>query len=230
MSAAMNLSGSRSRTSTPIRAISSAIGARSSPTIPPAVHIYEPLVKAVLRHRLVYSIFSYSACLSWTLTVAWTIWDQGGVANVGLSGFLYNLLSPSIWFLSAMNWATGVMPILILRKFYLTGKNSSCFGLLWSPLVTLLSFHATLAKPTTASSPSKTVQNALSQPSTLRALLTYVASAALVTAIHILVAYANTSLSGDPRLTVFVRSRCMSNYVITRHHFDALYSGNTHII
>jgi hypothetical protein len=57
--------------------------------------------------------------------------DMGsrGDRTVGLSGFLYNLISPSIWVLSAMNWAMGVVPILVLRKFYLTGENSFCFSL-----------------------------------------------------------------------------------------------------
>ncbi|RXW17250.1 hypothetical protein EST38_g8607 [Candolleomyces aberdarensis] len=44
--------GSRFRTSTPVRAITSTLVNRSSPSLPPASQTYEPLVKSVLRYRL----------------------------------------------------------------------------------------------------------------------------------------------------------------------------------
>ena len=122
-STALNLSSSRPRTSTPTRAIHSTLTARASPSIPPATQTYEPLVKAVLRHRLIYSIFSYSAGLSWVLTVVWTTWDQGGLSNIGLVGMLYNMVSPSVWVFAALNWAIGALPVVILRKLYLTSES-----------------------------------------------------------------------------------------------------------
>lgn len=79
-------------------------------------------MKAVLRHRLAFNIFINSAALSWASTFLWTLWDQGGFSNIGLGGFLYNLLSPSIWVLSAINWVVGVLPVIVLRKTYLTGE------------------------------------------------------------------------------------------------------------
>ena len=123
-STALNLSSSRLRTSTPTRAIHSTLTARASPSIPPATQTYEPLVKAVLLHRLIYSIFSYSAGLSWALTVIWTTWDQGGLSNIGLVGILYNMISPSVWVLAAFNWAIGPLPVVILRKTYLTSESN----------------------------------------------------------------------------------------------------------
>ncbi|KZP26794.1 hypothetical protein FIBSPDRAFT_918061 [Athelia psychrophila] len=182
-----DLSSSRS---TPTRAItSSMLSSRSSPTLPSAATAYDPLVKAVLAHRLAYNIFSYSALFSWILTLFWTTWDQ---EDAGLGSFVWNMLSPSIWLLSAVNWALGVLPVVLLRKFYLT------------------------AKPSTASSPSKTLQIALSKPTTLRALLTYVTSAILVTLTHIFAAYFENN---DPHLRVFVRSRKHPYYLNGRFVF-----------
>lgn len=51
--------------------------------------------------------------------MVWVTWDEEGVR---LGSFLYNLFSPSIWVIAAVNWALGVLPVLVLRKFYLTGK------------------------------------------------------------------------------------------------------------
>jgi hypothetical protein len=119
-SSGVNLSGSWSRTSTPARAIvnTTALAARTAPSIPPASRSYEPLVKSVLRHRLTHSIFLYSAFLSWGLTVAWMHWN----GPLGIGGSLLIPIMPATIFWTCIAWATGALPVLVLRKVCLTGE------------------------------------------------------------------------------------------------------------
>lgn len=71
------------RTTTPVRAIPSTLSTRSSPSIPPPGQLYDPTLRAVLRYRLIYNIFLYSALLSWVHAVGWSIWHKGGGLLLG---------------------------------------------------------------------------------------------------------------------------------------------------
>ena len=114
-----------SRTSTPARAITSPLSARSSPPIPPATQLFEPLVKAVLRHRLLYNIFGYSLLFSWIQTVIWVIWCAGGVGELGIGGTLATPVMPTTLLLAGFNWAIVPLPVIVFRKKYLTGMRLS---------------------------------------------------------------------------------------------------------
>jgi nucleoporin NDC1 len=109
---------SKLRTSTPVRAIVSKIGSKSSPLIPPASQSYDPLVKSVLRHRLSH-IFLYSALLSWLIGSSWTIWKLGGV---GLSRVVIAPFSPLTLVSSLMTWLSTALPVIVLRKVFFTGE------------------------------------------------------------------------------------------------------------
>lgn len=112
---------STSAHTTPIRAIQSTLSAKSSLSIPPAPQIYEPLVKSVLRKRLL-RVFLHSAVWTWIITAVWTDWSRGGVHGLGMIGRLWNWVLPSTLLLTLLNWTFGVLPAVVLRKIYLTGE------------------------------------------------------------------------------------------------------------
>ncbi|KII85644.1 hypothetical protein PLICRDRAFT_178687 [Plicaturopsis crispa FD-325 SS-3] len=169
---ALSQSNSRSRIGTPIRAITSSLSSRSSPSVPPASHTYEPLLKSVLRHRLLYNIFAFSAVFSWGLTVLWSE-NNGRSAADSLTA----LVKPTTFFLALVNWAVGVLAVIVLRKTYLT------------------------ATPTSASSPAQTVHSAVAKARTARALITYSASALVLAAVY------TTMSEPSARLSLFVKSK-----------------------
>ena len=115
-------SGSMSSPSTPIRAITSTLSLRSAPSIPPPSQTYEPLVKVVLRHRLLSQIFLYSSISTWAIVSLYSSWARGGPSNLGLVGFLVNPLSPLTLIFAITTWGIGVLPVIVFRKLYLTGK------------------------------------------------------------------------------------------------------------
>ncbi|KAG6819110.1 hypothetical protein H0H93_015355, partial [Arthromyces matolae] len=55
--------------STPVRAITTTLLTRSTPSIPPPTQKYEPIVKSILKTRLIKKAFLYSAIFSWTYVV-----------------------------------------------------------------------------------------------------------------------------------------------------------------
>ncbi|KAF8879244.1 nucleoporin protein Ndc1-Nup [Infundibulicybe gibba] len=138
----------------PVKAITSTLSARSSPSIPPASQSYEPLVKAVLQHRLKL-IFSYSLGCSWLITFAWVAWNRGGLSRLGVAGMMLEPFRPFTIMLAAPLWATSALPIIILRKVYLSGTRI------------------------TSTSPSHTLRTALSKPNNIPLLAIYTASAIL---------------------------------------------------
>ena len=103
---------------TPARAIPSSLLSRTAPTIPPASQAYEPLVKRVLRHRQ-YKIFLHSALLSWLLVTAWRTWSGGD------GDFWLLPIRPSTVAYTLATFATGALPIVILRKSHVAGESSS---------------------------------------------------------------------------------------------------------
>ena len=90
---------------------SSTFAPRPSTNVPPAAQTFEPLVKSVLSHRLVYNIFAYSAAFS----LASTVFLAGGDD----ASFLLRLFQLSTWVNASLTWLVGVLPILVVRKVFL---------------------------------------------------------------------------------------------------------------
>lgn len=105
---------------TPIRAITSPLSSRSSPTIPPPSQTYEPFVKSVLRFRLVNRVFLYSAGLSWAHAVIWSLWGQGGFSELGAAGACLLPFQPWTVVAGLATWAFVALPSAVLRKVFLT--------------------------------------------------------------------------------------------------------------
>ena len=85
---------------------------RPSTNVPPATQTFEPLAKSVLSHRLLYNVFAYSAAFS----LASTVFLAGGDDT----SFLLRLFRPSTWVNASLTWLVGVLPIIVVRKVYLT--------------------------------------------------------------------------------------------------------------
>ncbi|KAJ3895442.1 nucleoporin protein Ndc1-Nup-domain-containing protein [Lentinula edodes] len=184
------MASSRSRTTTPIRAIPSNLANRASPSVAPASQTYEPLIKSILRQRLTNRIFTISVVCCWLQTTAWTIWGIGGRDAVGLKTLLAVPFRPSTLVVTAMTWLAVVVPVIVIRKTQLTASR------------------------TIASSPAKIWHSAKSKKSTKYALMTYSASAIAGTILHVLLAYINEPKAhGDPRLSLFVKSRHYPYYL-----------------
>ncbi|KAF9481750.1 hypothetical protein BDN70DRAFT_802739 [Pholiota conissans] len=177
------LNGSTSRIGTPIRAITSTIANRAAPSIPPASQAYDPLLKALFRHRLRFVLLA-SGVVTWMNFTAWSYWQQGGLTKFGLVGAL--TLPISLWVLIAtsLGWFAVALPITILRKTYLSSRRSN------------------------ATSPFAIIKQALSQNSTKAGTIVYLVSAicSLVTHLIMVNAY-ELQIYGDPKLSFFVKSR-----------------------
>ena len=133
MTASNHLSSSLTtmiRSSPPVRAITSTLVNRSSPSLPPSTTTYEPAVKSVLRQRLSRA-FLQSALLCWAVSSVWVV---GG-------GWLAPFM-PSTLLASALLWISAVVPVTVLRKVYLTPARTPAS----SPKS---SFKAAIAKPST---------------------------------------------------------------------------------
>lgn len=119
---------------TPIRAIPSTLAIKTAPTIPPSTETYEPLVKAVLRHRLVYNIFLKSGLLTWAIVVIAILWQQN-VASMNIGQILVAPFRPLTVMASATVWVSVALPIIVLRKLLLTCKLSVNWSLLFTKIV-----------------------------------------------------------------------------------------------
>lgn len=109
----------RASTSTPLRALPSNLASRAAPTVPPATQTYEPLVKSVLRHRLLSRIFAVSAVFTWGIVIVASTWRQG-LSNLGVMGVLLNPIYPRTVALALTIWLVSVVPIIVMRKAFLT--------------------------------------------------------------------------------------------------------------
>ncbi|KAF8649067.1 hypothetical protein AX16_006040 [Volvariella volvacea WC 439] len=193
---AAGLSSSRLRTSAPVRAIASTLATRSSPSIPQPAESYEPCVKATLRHRLVSSIFFHSLSLTWILVATWTIWSCGGYQALGFKKLVLSPLTPWTVFSTLLVWLVAALPAIVIRKVYLAPARS------------------------TTTSPSQSIVAAFPKPSTWRILTTYLLSALLLARLYASLVYQNESFTfGDPRLTLFVKSRKHPYYLNGRFFF-----------
>ncbi|KAI0254464.1 nucleoporin protein Ndc1-Nup [Lactifluus subvellereus] len=184
------------RLTQPVRAITSTLSARTAPPVPPASQTYEPLARAVLRRRLLYDILPPSALPVWVSTVLWKTWSSGGVSSLSIPNTMAMPFLPSTLLVTALVWAFGVLPIIVLRKSHLT------------------------AVPTPSSSPSQRFKVAFSKPSTVRALSVYILAGSFISTSHIIF---GCILEGNPRssdyLGVFVKSRKHPYYLNGRFVF-----------
>ncbi|KAJ7100883.1 nucleoporin protein Ndc1-Nup-domain-containing protein [Mycena belliarum] len=149
---------------TPIRAITTPLRSSAPPPIPAASELYAPLAKAVLRRRLTARIFPYTFLLCATASTLWLTWI-GHLSATRAGGA------------AVVMWGGGVLPVLVVRKAYLTVTRTS------------------------APSPSLLFQKSLAPPlrrRTLNALQAHLISALSVLALHAIL---------DPTLPVFIRSR-----------------------
>ncbi|KAF8960800.1 nucleoporin protein Ndc1-Nup [Flammula alnicola] len=187
--AAANASSSRIPSTTPLRAITSTISSRSTPSIPPASQAYEPLVKALFRHRLRFTLLR-SAGWSWIIHSIWSWWQVRGTEELGFLGALTLPFTPRILFLAFLSWTLVALPISVLRKVFLTAQRSG------------------------GVSPIATVKRALAQNSTKIAFITYAVSAISALIIHILMTNKyEIDARGDPKITLFVRSKKHPHYL-----------------
>lgn len=118
-----NTATSATRPSQTVRAITSTLSARSSPSVPPASQTYEPLARAVLRRRLLYYILPQSSLTVWASTTFWMTWHAGGISALSLSKLLVIPFLPTTLLVAFLVWAIGVLPIIVLRKSHLTGER-----------------------------------------------------------------------------------------------------------
>ena len=121
--------------STPMRAITSTLAARSAPRIPPATQTYEPLVKSIIGKRLVYSILAPSLAYSWALANVWSKWSQGGPSQLGLWGSFVDCVKPLTLLYASAIWVLGVVPALVIRNRFLTGESRLHRALWPSPIL-----------------------------------------------------------------------------------------------
>ncbi|KAH7890631.1 nucleoporin protein Ndc1-Nup [Phlebopus sp. FC_14] len=165
--------------------IKSTLTPRTSPTVPPASQTFEPLVKSVLRHRLVYNIFAYSAAFSLASNVLFSGDDIGVFSR---------LFSLSTWLVALLTWLVGVLPVLVLRKVYLTPN------------------------PAPASSPSTVVASAFAKASIRHSVTTYIVSAILLLTLDLL----NASSDESRHVGIFAHSRKHPYYLNGRFIFLVL--------
>ncbi|KAG1779969.1 hypothetical protein EV702DRAFT_52410 [Suillus placidus] len=155
------------------RAIASTLTARLSPTVPSASQTYEPLVRSALRQRLIHNIFAFSAAFTLIVSILFGGEDE-------TSAFA-RLLSPGTWMMACLKWSVGVLPVIAMRKVYLTSAT------------------------TPATSPAKMLTNAIAKPSTRRCLAVYMSCTLMLISL-----YMSTFTSEERenlRLNVFVKSR-----------------------
>ncbi|KAK7442719.1 hypothetical protein VKT23_015965 [Stygiomarasmius scandens] len=183
---------SRSTTTTPLRAIPSALTNKASLSIPSPTQTYEPLVKSILRQRLTSGILLLSAAFCWLETIIWSIWGLGGVGKLGFAQLFLLPIKPWLLAVAFAHWLSVAVPVVVLRKTYLTSSR------------------------TNTSSPSQTWHSAWAKTSTRRAMLVYCASSILATTLHVFLAYTtetSTGMRSDPRLTIFVKSKKHPHYL-----------------
>lgn len=126
----------------PVRAIPSSLFSKLAPSIPLPSESYEPLVKSVLRHRLLYSIFLQSILLTWAAMTLSGIW-QRYPASITFDQLYKSLFSPITILASLLVWVFGALPVIVLRTKFLTREFSSSSSLLTRAL-TKKNSHAKL--------------------------------------------------------------------------------------
>lgn len=170
------------------RAITSTLTARLTPTVPFASQTYEPLVRSILRQRLTRNIFAFSAAFTLVVNIL-----LGGEDET--SAFA-RLLSPGTWTMACLKWFVGVLPVIAMRKVYLTSAA------------------------TPATSPAKMLTNAIAKPGTRQSLAVYMSCTLMLVMLHM------SSFTSEERehlrLNIFVKSRKHPYYLNSRLLFLVL--------
>ncbi|KAF8550767.1 hypothetical protein OG21DRAFT_1499585 [Imleria badia] len=166
---------------------STTFGPRPSTNVPSATQTFEPLAKSVLSHRLLYNVFAYSAAFSLASAVF--------LAGVDETSLLLRLFRPSTWVNASLTWLVGVLPIIVVRKVFLTPT------------------------PEPASSPSKTMTAALAKPTARRWIAVYITSSLLLLSLEFVRIW---SKNEDMRLSIFIKSRKHPYYLNGRLIFLVL--------
>lgn len=206
---------------TPLRAIPSRIAVKSAPTIPPPTDAYEPHVKTVLRHRLLYNIFLHSGLVTWAIASFSVWWQQNSLLH-GVGQFLVVPFRPSTLLASMAIWCFMALPVIVLRKFLLTRLS-----VIFSCSVRTLTPDGTATR-TTTTSPASSLATALAKPSIRRALGVYASSAITLVLIHTAMAYGLEKV--DPKLGFFVKSRCVERCNSAKPQLKLLSLGSIRII
>ena len=192
---------SSSRHTAPIGAITSSLVGRSTLAPPPSDQSYEPLVKSLFRCRLRYMLL-LSASSTWCVISCWTWWQSGGISKAGLWAAIVLLFGPLTLFNTAVNWAMVALPVIVLHKVFLTGK---WLNHLRQPTFVI---DCGVERRSSASSPITIVKSSLSLSSTKIAFATHLVSAIFALITHVFMVYTyEMSARGDPKLSVFVKSR-----------------------
>ncbi|KAJ7983286.1 hypothetical protein DFH06DRAFT_717930 [Mycena polygramma] len=175
---------------TPIRAITTPLRSSAAPPIPPAAQLYEPLAKAVLRKRLTGRIFPYTFLLALAST-ALTLLYVGGFGLTRLLGA------------GAALWLGGVLPVVVVRKAWLTVTRTS------APSPHLL-LQKSLAPPLRART-SQALQAHL-----VSALLSLAVHAALDDAVPVVIRSRKHPYTPHPVLVLLALGQCVlaSLYVL----------------
>ncbi|KAI0309822.1 nucleoporin protein Ndc1-Nup [Amylostereum chailletii] len=160
-----------------------------------ATQTYEPLAKAVLRHRLLADIFPASALYTWATSTFWIHWNMRKSEELAMLRRLSIPFLPSTLFVTALLWTLGVVPVIVLRKSRIT------------------------ATPSPSPSPSHMLKTAFLKTHTLYALITYAFASLCTTTIHILLSRTLTTNDG---LNIFVKSRKHPYYVNGRFLYFVL--------
>ncbi|KAJ7255921.1 hypothetical protein C8J57DRAFT_566948 [Mycena rebaudengoi] len=156
-----------------IRAITTPLVTRAAQPIPCAEALYVPLAQRVLRRRLTHKIFLYTLLYSLVHAWAWLFFHPNNTHNN------FTAMSVLRWLgMGFLGWIGGVLPVLLVRKAFLTVTHTSAA----SPLLLLQNSFATPALRTR----------------TLRTLQAYVLSALSVLVLHAAL---------DASTPLFVRSR-----------------------
>ena len=108
----------------PVRAIPSSLFSKLGHPIPLPSESYEPLVKSVLQHRLVHSIFLQSTILTWAAMTLSGIWQRYPTSitfdHIYKSSFNFVTILASL-----LVWVFAALPVIVLRRKLLTRKFSS---------------------------------------------------------------------------------------------------------
>ncbi|KAJ7488942.1 hypothetical protein FB451DRAFT_1390138 [Mycena latifolia] len=155
-----------------ICAITTPLRSSAAPPIPVAAQLYEPLANAVLRRHLTPRIFPATGLLCVFAAGVW-------LASIGrLSGSGVGVLG--VLGAAAGMWVGAVLPVLLVRKAFLTVTR------------------------TRAPSPLLLLQKSLAPNSALHVRALRAGQAHLLSALSLLALHAAL----DPTLPVFIRSRC----------------------
>lgn len=192
----------------PVRAIPSTLARKSTPPIPSPTELYEPLVKKVLQHRLGYSIFLQSSLLTWAVMTVSGIWQR---RPISIARFFTAPFNPMIILATLVVWIFAALPVILLRKKMLTCGSSSSF------LGTCGLISNQIATRSTATSPASALSSSLAKLHIRRTFLLYITSALVLLFAHVLLSY--TVESADPKLRLFVRSKCVQLYIQNDHPY-----------